>query len=51
MVEMKEGPYGDVLADQAIADIRRVDALDRVILGSFDPRLLDRAAQLHLTRR
>lgn len=46
MVEMKEGPYGDVLADQAIADIRRADALDRVILGSFDPRLLDRAAQL-----
>lgn len=46
MVELKEGPYGAVLADEAIADIRQVNALDRVLLGSFDLDLLDRAAQL-----
>ena len=45
MVELKEGPYGS-RPHQAIADIRQVNALNRVILGSFDLELLDRAAEL-----
>lgn len=46
MVEMKKGPYGSSLADETIAEIRRMGASENVILGSFDPALLDRALEL-----
>jgi len=43
MVEMKKGPYGSALADETISEIRRMGMSENVILGSFDPELLDRA--------
>lgn len=46
MVEMKQGPYGTKLADETIAEVRRSKVESRVILGSFDTALLDRATEL-----
>ena len=46
MVEMKKGPYGTLLADKTVEEIRRAGVEAHVIIGSFDPLLLDRAAEL-----
>lgn len=46
MVEMKQGPYGVVLADATIQAIHAANVSDRVVIGSFDTALLDRASEL-----